>query len=323
MKNVLVYPILGLTRKARMRALSRRMTMMANSLHTAGVDSRIPFLKKALLNDNKIPDGPTARRDLPIPDYNEAEVIPADTIYRDIARFNIFNASENGLVAFPFEDESGTFWKVLPCQCTWLGDLRTYFNMDFSAALGTTVGEGVYFTNFHQVFVKGPAERDPISLLAHELEHAIHMNLSYLGVFPEDIHPPKWCAEYLALLAEHKLYYTVDLANILFMRNSTRVQNIELTQRGIQKLLPHFVASAYFIARLRLRYGMSMAEIGQAIDASHACDGTMESIEQHPNFPQLKKMYGFAKQEFERMYLHLYGLSLADIKEVVYNLPMI
>jgi hypothetical protein len=306
------YLTLGMSRRARKLGLRERMLRKAESNSKKGLNTRIPFLKKALCGqDVRIPR--ETKND--IPDMKEGEVLivkcglrPLFTISSEsemAARFNMANVG-SGLQALPAKPEKGEMGRYVVGRCKneLIGDLIISEVPIERLTPMTLRGTAAYFYDINQIVKSETASE---STLAHELEHATHLGLWHLAGFPRILIRSSE-AEYFSLLVELRDFATVELAYL-------GTWDIPHLREGQS---PHMEASRRFRKALERLHGMKPYEIDLGVCAAFAPGlGNEPSPE---DVGLLKKIREFAGTEYKSAYEKLFGLSLEDIRGIVASL---
>lgn len=288
-------------------AIRRNMLATAEYFHSCGVDSRIPFLKLAVC-DEEVPGGSTARREdgIDVPDWKEGRLVEKP-LNHEVVRFNIFNAPF-GMQALPytlFEEQGPAYVKVIGCRTTWMGDLRVSVTDDPGVQVGSNA---LYNPHFHHILMRGNAESRK-SVLAHEIEHARHSSLLLLALGTPDAISRR-TGESLAMLAEILYCGHFPQIEIAMRRWPSMLSNA--------RMAPHLYATFDFIAGLAFRHGIRVRELAAIYpDTKPGRNLSGQTLE------SLNKIWHCAKADYDHIYEKEFGISRVELAAIVAELPMI
>lgn len=287
--------------------IRRNILESAEFYHSRGLDSRIPFLKRALAGQD-IPKGSTAKREdgVAVPEWKEGQLVIEPRL-DEALRFNIFNAS-SGLQAFyvrPFQNDDTPALIVTRSITSWNGDLRINVTGDPRLQMRY---HAFYSGVLNHVILRPVCEKVP-SAATHEMEHALHSNLA-LMIWGDASAIPIRRMEYLAMLAE-----TIKWGEFPQLDIALRHWPQMLNKPG---QMPHILSSLDFLIRLPFKYDISAAELA-TFQLELSRTGRISTA--HGEF--LQKVWHCAKAEYDRVYQSEFGISRAELAGIVAELPMI
>lgn len=305
MQNPLYRPMLGFTIKERKRRLAGNILKKAELRGSLGLPTRMPFLKKKLCGiDQPLP----ARARVPDMDSFSVktsfkDLLQPEKALADVTRWNTAMAETAvQLVSVASGPGEMARYEKRDCETSSFGDLKlTRVQVDQSVQMRF---EAFYSNHLFQVFSDSGSDRPQAEIHAHETEHALHESiLEFMGL-PLRLFPTT-AREYLAMLAS--LIESDDIAIL----STARVHFSEKMRS--RKERPYASASAYFIAKLLAKHGLSLNDVDYSLGAVLLDEpaGAQEVFD---------RIKGHARLEYANAYKALFGLAPEDIAEVVSGL---
>ncbi|MBI5228423.1 hypothetical protein HY988_07565 [Candidatus Micrarchaeota archaeon] len=311
------YALLGPAQETRKIRLRDRILDRTKQQLSKGIDSRIPFLKIALCNQNVSLVASRRNTAFATPDFHEGEmivlprklsaVLKFEEYFDTLSRFNQAKFS-SGLQAVPSPKIYGEFerYTVVKCSTELMGGLRisTVPADVLDMLTGTTA---VYTVGTNQIFISGTLDSiDKCSALAHEVEHAIHYTLLEFSELPLVL-VPKMYVEYLAMLVELSKFGSPDLFIFSYARAPASKQSL------------HAKAALLFIERFKREYGITDEDARRiTFDLIDFQTDVVLSAEKRDFLTRIR---AFAIREHSKFYEKIFGLNIDDIREVVDRLP--
>lgn len=164
-------------------------------------------------------------------------------------------------------------------------------------------GAGYHDRSF-QIFITADTDVPRDTIIAHEMEHAIHRSLWKLA----DFHPqlfPRIVMEYLAMLAA---LIKAKGSAILYSR-----AGFWHDLKG-RRSRPYAIASALFVGNLLLKHNMEGPEIDIALGTVEGLSFDLEDLR------LLDRVIKHGRGEYQKAYRALFGMDMKDIKEVISSL---
>jgi|GEM_PF-2601193 len=242
-----------------------------------------------------VPKGPTAKKELPVPDYRkDQEILDAEPV--SIVRFNAFHASE-GVQAIPKKTLNGekNRFRVEPCGTVWLGDLRC-------STVPRLQRNAKFYDPFNHLVVLEPKKEPAVAL---EVQRALYLSFSSLAGLKR---LPPLEMEYLLLLSRIASYPSADQENKPLKHGKpTGKQDAESAAREL--------ALRYFALRLNKAYGFTLDDLHAAM---------IQMDPDYRKYPfELQNLRDCIRKEYAWTFRGAFGISYDDAQEVVSDVPMI
>lgn len=310
MRNLLVYPALGLRSSDRKRRLAEKLLRKARTYRAQGLPTRIPFLKASFCGQDagQGQTGCVQATDRILIRMSLKTLLDPYLALREAIAINSASA-DTGSQLFYSDDREMFSICLRPAgaKTSWIGDLKLSTLLASGPEAKMEGSKAAYFDTLFQVFMESGIE-DTKKALLHETEHAKHLSLWRMIGLPIKLFPHK-DREYLAMmvpLMEHGETSLVCAARQELKSNLESKQN------------QYICASARFLYRLATRYGMPPHEADLAVVAELVPEEARAE-----DFELLERMKRYAWIEYRKEYARLFGLTLEDIKDTIAGLPIV
>ncbi len=300
---------------------------------SAGMGSRLPFLKKVLC-EGRAPDAESAR-DSPVSgllqpgqafslSWAKSSIEDSDAFHKTIGRLNS-SAAYSGYQAFPTSldpTSDADCYVVRRCFTGFIGDLKVTWPASGSAGAG--IFSGLFVNPLFQVFLNFSPSGDfaGTACMMHETEHALHDSLpspnrGVWGIPPED-------SERLALL--RTISMLGDMNSFLVDRKYPRLATPFLA--AVRGLRSDF--EVHGIGRADLAFACSYWSSRNDIHTSlipsaiswEALSTRAKNYGSYGKEDTYRRVVGAASAEYERRFKESFLLSPAEAGDIVSGMSL-